>query len=278
MNSMKKVFTTINLPILRISLSSMLCLVFGIGMHSVQAQIDTTSVDTSRFESFEQEQQGRPPSYEEAKRFNLVFTRGLMLGATSLDSVPINGLGSGTYQLQGGFKIHLPGHLVGFRLSPGITWTRLAYNQNDLKTFPTIEDSLGLSLERERHLLTYLELPISVFVNITKDEDGDSELFVEAGGFVGYLLSGNYKRRYPDGNDLSVVFTERGLQRLDSEWMPLQYGIFGRVGYKWAAVYYRFRLTSLLDDFTNASRRPINSEAYRNPPFPPMELGISIFL
>ncbi|MEM9984524.1 MAG: outer membrane beta-barrel protein [Bacteroidota bacterium] len=275
---MKKALTTISLPIFRMSLGGILCFILGIGMHALQAQVDSTVVDTSGFESFEKEQKKRPPSYEDAKRFNLLFTRGLMLGATSLDSVPINGLGSGTFQLQAGFKLHLPGNLVGFRLSPGITWTRLAYNQNDLKTFPTIEDSLGLSLERERHLITYLELPISVFVNITKDEDGDSELFLEAGGFVGYLLSGNYKRRYPDGNDLDVVFTERGLQRLDSEWEPLQYGVFGRIGYKWAAVYYRFRLTSLLDEFTNPLRRPIDSEAYRNPPFPPMELGISVFL
>lgn len=215
---------------------------------------------------------------DNAKRFQLLLTRGFMLGATSLDSVPLNSFGSGSYSIHGGISVNLVRNVLKMRISPGVSWTRLAYNQNDLKTYPTIPDSLGFNLERERHLLFYVDLPISFFVNLSKDEDGDSKLFLEGGGYVSYLLGANYKRRYPDGNGLTVIYLERDLQRLDSEWEALRYGIFGRIGYKWASLYYGLRLSPLLDDLTNEGRQPNGSSAYANPMIPPMEIGISIFL
>ena len=109
-----------------------------------------------------------------------------MLGATSLDTVPLNAFGSGSYSLQNAIKLNLYRNVLGLRLSPGVTWARLAYTQNDLKTFPTIPDSLNLNLTQERHQFFYIELPVSLVFNITKDEDGDSEFFVEAGGYASF--------------------------------------------------------------------------------------------
>lgn len=215
---------------------------------------------------------------EEPKRFQLLYSRGFLLDATALDSVPLNAFGSGTHSLQGGFKIHLFRNYAAVRISPGVTWLRYSYNQNDLKTYPTVPDSLPFTLERERHQLFYLEVPVSLVINITKDEDGDSEFFIEGGGYFGYLMGGSYKQRYTDANGLEVVYTERGLPGLEDEWQRLRYGVFGRVGYKWAALYYNLRFSPVLDELTNASRRPVDSDAYRNPNFPTMQLGISILL
>jgi hypothetical protein len=248
----------------------------------LHAQTDSTRTAPEGDPASEQESAATEEDYnlptDPPKVFQTIFTRGFLLGATSLDSVPLNGVGSGSYSIHGGIKINLARNIVGIRISPGVAWNRLAYSQNDLKTFPTINDSLALTPERERHLLFYADLPISFYVNLSRDEDGDSKLFLEAGGYVSYLLGASYKRKSPDGNDLTVIYLERNLQRLDEEWQALRYGVFGRIGYKWASLYFGFRLSPLLDDFTNQGRQPNGSAAYQNPTIPPMELGLSLLL
>lgn len=255
----------------------------------VWAQEDSTAVENdikSQVESGEylEDEFGDPEeeenSYEDEdpKIDQLVFSRGFMLGATSLDTVPLSGFASGTYSLQNSIKIDLFQNIIGLRLAPGVTWARLAYSQNDLKTFPTIPDSLKLNLTQERHQFFYLELPVSVVFNITKDEDGDSEFFIEGGGYASFMMAGSYKRRYINELGLDVIEEQRGLHQLQDEWQRLRYGVFGRVGYKWAALYFNLRLSPMLDEFTNEGLRPVDSEAYRNPAFPTMEAGISFIL
>lgn len=212
------------------------------------------------------------------RNFSLVFNRGLMIANSSPDSVPLNGNSSGTYSIGGGIKINLVKNVVRLRMTPSIAWTHFNYDQTNLKTFPTVGDSLPFDLTLEKHTLVFGELPVGLIFNLTTDEDGDPRFFVEAGGYIGYLLAANYKTRYKDDDGLRVKEKRRDLNNLDSELEQLRYGLYGRVGYKWASLYFSFRLSDVFDEFTNPALRPIASEQYKNPIIPPMELGITIFL
>ncbi|MEM7369389.1 MAG: porin family protein [Bacteroidota bacterium] len=211
------------------------------------------------------------------RNFSLVFNRGLMLTGSSPDSVPLNGNSSGTYSIGGGIRIPLIKDAVRLRLTPSISWTHFSYDQTNLKTFPTVADSLPQQLTLEKHTLIFGELPLGVIFNLSRDEDGDPRFFVEAGGYVGYLLGANYKTRFKDSEGLRVKNKRRDLEGIESEFERLRYGLYGRVGYKWAALYFSYRLSDVFDEFTNPSLRPTAFEGYKNPKIPPMEVGISVF-
>ncbi|MEM7654767.1 MAG: outer membrane beta-barrel protein [Bacteroidota bacterium] len=219
-----------------------------------------------------------PDSTDRPKNFSLVFNRGLMIAGPSPDSVPLNGTSSGTYFIGGGIRVSLWKDIVRLRITPGLAWTHLAYDQTNLKSFPTIQDSTPYDYAVEKHVLTYAELPVGVFVNLSKDEDGDTRYFVEAGGYFGYLISANYRTAYTDENGLRVKEKVRDLEQLDSEWNPFRYGVYARFGYRWASLYASWRLSDVMDEFTNAPFVPRGGEGYRNPNIPPMELGLTIFL
>jgi len=226
-------------------------------------------------------EQADPPSTDlptDPPRTNsLIITRGFMMGASAVDSVPLNGFGSGTFSIQVGIKKYLIAQRAGLRFSPGVSFTTYDYNQTDLKRFPSIPDTL-ISFEQERQNLTLLELPIGIFVDLNKDEDNDPRFFVEAGGYIGFLVGARYRSRYVDGNGLRIENRISRLQRLDSEYERLRYGIYARLGYKWASVYFGMRLTNVWDEFANDITSPTGTTDYRNPSIPPMELGISLIL
>ena len=250
-------------------MSYKILILLGILSFSVAwAQTDSTQVADSR----EMNKPTDPP-----RTNSLILTRGLMLGASAVDSVPLNGFASGTFSLQIGIKKYLIGNSAGLRFSPGVSFTTYDYNQTDIKRFPSIPDSV-INFERERQNLTFVELPIGIFVDFNHDEDGDTKFFVEAGGYIGYLLGARYQTRYSDGNGLRVDNQISRLQRLESEYQRLRYGIYARAGYKWASLYFGMRLTPVWDEFANEITSPTGSTNYVNPTIPPMELGISIIL
>lgn len=215
---------------------------------------------------------GDPP-----QTIELLFNRSFLVGANRIDTVPLNTFNSGSYSLGLSFRIPLANNLVGFRLAPSISWLRLVYNQSANKTFPTLADTLGPPLDRERHQLTALDLPVSFYYNITRDEDRDPRFFLEVGGYVGYLIGANYKQRYDD-SDIRVTNRLGQLQRLEGQFERLRYGLFGRVGFKWISLYANYRLTRVFGEFTHPELRPRASDSFRNPEIPPLELGVSILL
>jgi hypothetical protein len=211
------------------------------------------------------------------RSFSLVFNRGLMITGGRRDSVPINGSSSGSYFIGGGIKFALIGKTLGLRATPGIQLWQINYDQTSRKTFPTVPDSLPFQLTREKHVLTLPTLALSLYLNLTHDEDGDSRIFAEAGGYVGYATGIRYHQGYVDGNLQRVDIRVRDLENIPDEFKRLHYGLFGRFGFKWASLYYGMRLTDIFDEFTNPDRLPRQVAGYRNPPIPPMELGMSIF-
>ncbi|MDX2247593.1 MAG: porin family protein [Bacteroidia bacterium] len=212
-----------------------------------------------------------PPS-----RFDLVFNRGLMLVSSTQDSVPISGSNSGTFFIGGGIKFPLAKNKMGIRVTPGVAFSRIQYNQTTIKTFPTIPDSLSFTLTSEKHSLTYVELPLGFYLNISRDEDNDPKFFVEAGGYVGYLLSASYKTKYVNSDGQRVKTQVSDLEKIEAEFERIRYGLYGRLGYKWASLYYSFRLSALFDEFANDP--PRGGQGYKNPVIPPMEVGLTIFL
>ena len=200
------------------------------------------------------------------QNFQLLFNRGLVIGSVGgEDQVPINGSFSGSMFLGLSFKAHFPNNKVGARIAPGINWYKLNYQQEDQKIFPT--DSI---YDSEKHVLTYLEVPIGIFVNITKDEDGDPRLYTELGGFLGYKLSGAYKRRFDDkGRNSRLIRREvPGLE----DW---RFGIYGRLGFKRWALYYSYLLSDVFSSYEVEEGAPLDVELSFPPP---LEIGISFIL
>ena len=172
-------------------------------------------------------------------------------------------------------------NIVGLRAAPGLAWTHFAYQQSIDKTFPSIRDSVGFDYTQEKHRLLFLEMPLGVYFNITRDEDGDPLFFAEAGGYLGYLASATYKIKYRNSAGQRVLERTKDLEQItdpEIEFERLRYGVYARVGYKWFSLYYSMRLTDVFDEFTNPSLRPRNIDGYKNPTMPPMEIGLSLFL
>ncbi|MCI4668605.1 MAG: hypothetical protein MRZ79_10765 [Bacteroidia bacterium] len=216
------------------------------------------------------------------RRFSLVFARTLMLSGSSPDSVPINATGSGTYSISGGLKFFMYRDIVGLRFAPGLSWTQITYESTNLKTFPVIKDSTSNSIDQERHTIVHGEASLSLFTNLTRDEDGDPIIFLEAGGNVGYIISANYRQRFTDDNGLRHKEKLRDLETVEDangsrEFVPLKYGVFGRVGYKWAALTFQYRLSDIFDEFTDDIFLPENKVGFKNPKIPPIEIGLTIF-
>ncbi|GAB4415812.1 MAG: hypothetical protein OHK0039_24700 [Bacteroidia bacterium] len=228
------------------------------------AQTDTTRVENL--------------NTDEARNFSLVFTRGLIITDARQDTVPLNGTGSGTYVVGAGFKFPLVKNTLGLRVAPSLAITQYTYEQTAAKTYPTIADSLPYTLALERQGAVFGELPVGVYLNFNKDEDGDPRFFLEAGGYVGLLVAANYKTRYTNAEGLREKNKVRDLQKIESEWQRLRYGLYARVGYKWASLYVSYRLSEVFDEFTNEAYRPRPGEGFRNPQLPPIEVGISLFL
>lgn len=245
----------------------------------VQAQevIDTTRTETIQTEKVESEDN---LPVDMARKFSLVFNRGFQLVNKANDSIPINGASSGTFFLGGGIRIPLAGQTVGIRLSPGVSWTNISYNQTNLKQFPTqATDTTNLSVEK--HSLTHIDLPVSFFFNITRDEDGDPRVFVEVGGYASYLMAASYKTKYEDTNGLRVKEKVRDLHALEgdkAEFERLRYGIFARAGFKWFAIYADYRISDVFDEFSGTIINPQTPQGFRNPVLEPLQIGLSIFL
>jgi len=215
-----------------------------------------------------------------ARRFSLVFNRGFQLVDKQNDSIPINGASSGTFFLGGGIRIPLIKQTVGIRLTPGISWTNISYNQTNFKKFPSVaSDTINLSVEK--HGLTHIDLPVSFFFNLTRDEDGDPRIFLEIGGYASYLMAASYRIKYEDANGLRVKEKIRDLHSLEgdkAEFERLRYGMFARAGFKWFALYLDYRLSDVFDEFSGTIINPQTSPGFRNPILEPLQIGISIFL
>jgi len=222
--------------------------------------------------------EGSSLSTDPPQTFSLVFNRGFMLTGGQPDSVPLNGTGSGTYFVGAGLKFPLAQNKLGLRVAPGVSFSHITYEQTNLKAFPSVPDSLAFPLTMERHSSTWAELPVGFYMNFTRDEDDDPLFFAELGGYVGYMLAGNYKIRYNNAENLRVREKLQDLHKIESEWVRLRYGLYARVGYKWAALFISYRLSEVFDEFTNPTYRPKAVEGFRNPPIAPMEIGISVFL
>lgn len=200
-----------------------------------------------------------------------------MLASGSPDSIPLNGNASGTYSIAGGIKFPLDKkNILGIRMAPGVSWTHIQYNQTEGKTFPTVGDTLNFSVEK--HTMVFADLALSMYINLSRDEDQDRRFFLELGGYGSYLIAANYKTRFTNADGLRIKNKVRDLEQISDEWLRYRYGLFGRVGYKWAALYIGFRLSDVFDEFTNESLRPRPEETgFKNPQIPPLEVGLSLF-
>ena len=215
---------------------------------------------------------------DRASNFSLLFQRGFMLVTQKTDTVNLNGGLSGSFTLGTSFKVNLFKNVVGLRLQPGINWSKADYAQTKANTFPSVQDSFPANwiVNSEKHRFTFLELPIGLYVNLTKDEDGDPRLFLEAGGYFGYRTGSAYKLKYDDVNGeqtQTVTLKRANVPDLEN----LRYGIYGRFGYKWIAAYYSYRFSDVFRQFRTDPATGLPTP-FQYPRYAPMELGITVFL
>lgn len=255
------------------SLFSLFLLLF-VSLSVVTAQ----QVEEKPKETPKEEKVPEPLPVDRASNFSLIFQRGFMLVTEKTDTVTLNGGLSGSFTLATSFKVNLYKNVLGLRLQPGITWVKADYAQASANTFPSSPDSYedNWIVSSEKHRFTFLEFPIGLYANLTKDEDGDAKVFIEGGGYFGYKLGAMYKLKYDEvtGNQTQTVTSKRtNVPDLED----FRYGIYGRFGYKWISVYYSYRLSDVFQPFrTDPETGLPTSFAY--PRYSPMELGVSVFL
>ncbi|MEO0473859.1 MAG: outer membrane beta-barrel protein [Bacteroidota bacterium] len=246
--------------------NTMCCLLLSLLAFPLMAQENEAKTDSLQINP-----QADPP-----RTFSLVFDRGFLLtGSAQPDSVPISGNSSGTFFIGGGFRVPFGKNVVGLRITPGFAWTTHNYNQTSAKSFPTVPDSLAQSLTSESIRIGSVQLPVGVYINFSRDEDNDPKFFMELGGYAGYVTGVNYRNRFEDG--VRRVQTRiRGLEKEADEYRRLRYGLYGRLGYKWAALMIKVRLSDVYDEFANTP--PNGITGYKNPKIPPIQFGFTIQL
>ena len=220
---------------------------------------DSSLVDTSALET------------EEINVIDIIFQRSLLLGATSAETDIKNSSGSSFVGL--GFKLPLVKNKAGFRVAPGFAWMKLNYdsiNKPESNIFPDLTDSLGYTFQR--HRISYIQLPVGIYVNFNTDEKGRPQIFGEIGGYVGYRVS--RVLRYGQSSVREQQIRTKVTNIPDTR--DLQYGLYGRLGYKKIAFYGQYRLERLFapkkTDLNNVSTEILN------PTFPQLELGVTILL
>lgn len=199
--------------------------------------------------------------------FQFLIQRGILLPLPEEQAAaPLDNSASGTLLIGGSVKLNLIRNVVGLRVASGVSWYKLNYSQETGKLFPT--DSSGFLVEK--HRFTYLSGMGGLYFNITKDEDGDAKLFLEAGFMGDYKLNSTYKVKTREGGQVSKNKVE-DLPNI-TQW---RYGAYGRLGYKrWALVgsyIFSDTFTKLLPNGKTAELESLE--------FPPrLELGLSFFL
>lgn len=216
---------------------------------------------------------------EEVNVVDIIIQRGLMVGNRDITvSTPIKNT-SGTWFVGLGFKIPVIKNKAGFRLTPGLAFTKLNHDEiNSGNDFPGLKDSTK-DYFFQKHRLAYAQVPLGVYVNFTTDEKGRPQIFGELGGYVGYRIGGvlrygeNKVRIDADGEAQNQQVRTKITNIPDME--LLQYGFYGRVGYKNVAFNVNYRDPRL---FKLQRTNDLGTEVGTNPVFPQIEMGITLLL
>jgi hypothetical protein len=218
---------------------------------------------------------------EEVNVVDIIIQRGLMVGnGDTTNSTPIKNT-SGTWFVGLGFKIPVIKNKAGFRLTPGLAFTKLNYDSVNVgKEFPGLIDSTeSKDYFFQKHRLAYFQVPLGVYVNFTTDEKGRPQIFGEAGGYIGYRIGGvlrygeNKVRIDADGEAQDQQVRTKITNIPDME--PLQYGFYGRLGYKNVAFNVNYRVPRL---FKEPRTNDLGELDGTNPLFPRLELGVTLLL
>jgi hypothetical protein len=237
-----------------------------------------------------------PLELEAANTFDFIFHRDYILGSGDADTASLRG--SGSWFIGLGFKIPLAKNRMGFRISPGFNWLKLNYDHTDEdKQFPVIADTVvstlypdlnaitdpeareiaraqldamaaslrNTSYELQRQRLTYIEVPVGFYFNISKDEATQkAKAYVEAGGMVGYNISNIFKYRSNNRQDQSVQTRVNEVPDVEA----FRYGWYARAGFKKIAATFTYR-SSYIFSFEN------DLQTHK---FPQMQLGLTFML
>ena len=198
---------------------------------------------------------------EEVNVVDIIIQRSLMLGNTDTTTAIKN--------------------KAGFRLTPGLAFTKLNYDSVNVgKEFPGLIDSTeSKDYFFQKHRLAYFQVPLGVYVNFTTDEKGRPQIFGEAGGYIGYRIGGvlrygeNKVRIDADGEAQDQQVRTKITNIPDME--PLQYGFYGRLGYKNVAFNVNYRVPRL---FKEPRTNDLGELDGTNPLFPRLELGVTLLL
>ena len=202
-----------------------------------------------------------------ATSMHLTVQKGFLLGSGQ-DSVPINPSGSGSFFTGLVCDIEL-GRKWALKIKPGLNWMRVSYRNGDsTKTFPTAYNTLT---ENERHLISYVEVPVGVAYVVNRDEDGHRKFYVEGGLFAGVPIGRAYRYKVQD-DEYNQQVKIKGLKDIAG----LRYGAYGQLGYKFLYFFVSGRLSKV---FKKEVKDPyINQNISLYPLLPGFEAGVGITL
>ncbi|MEM6261781.1 MAG: outer membrane beta-barrel protein [Bacteroidota bacterium] len=187
---------------------------------------------------------------EDVSRFDLVFQRSFLLGAADA-TFPMQST-SGSYFVGLGFKFGFLNNKLGIRAQPGINWLRLNYSTNDdlfpeSSILPQDSSQQNATFEIQRHRLTYFEVPLGIYFNISQDEDLNPKAFIEAGGFISYLFAEMLKEGTRANESAPLIRTKTPEIAYIGSDQRLRYGLYARAGYRWFALFASLRLSDVFE-------------------------------
>lgn len=207
--------------------------------------------------------------------FNFILQRSFIAGAGGIDSTSISTLGSGTTTFGLGYAFNISKKFA-LQLQPQLSFFRLSYNQVEGKVFPTVKNT---ALSKEKHRITYAELPISVQYTLKRDEKKNKATYAELGGYVGLQIGSLYKIAYEETDSIynishNIVKKESGIPYTN----PLRYGVYGRVGQGFLSLFVNYRISSVFTNTRKVSNGSGGVIDKYNSRIPALEFGISFVL
>lgn len=215
------------------------------------------------------------------EKFDLMISQTFLIptGVSSRDSFPWDASRSGGLSIGASFNFPL-GKIFAFKIEPRMTWHKLSFKNNAVKSFPT--DTNLYVIEKFRGF--FLEMPIGFRINLVRNQDEKVKLFTEFGGIVGYNTGGTYKRRVED-TDGRNLWTEK-YSNFDQH-NPFRYGPYFRLSTNWIGIHAFYRVSDLFQsgavffDPLGTGKFEDNNGTNYSFPYPkitPLEIGVFLML
>ncbi len=202
-----------------------------------------------------------------SERFDIVFNRTFLAGASTFEEVPLNQT-SGTTGLHFSFNVLLnPRYSI--RVQPGVSFVKFNIEDGSTGLGAALSDTLG---SRYKLRLFYAELPVLLGLSF-RDDTLRLRSLLEVGLTAGYRISTSLKAQTTTADGFDQKVRQEG--RYSDVAATWRIGALVRFSYRFAGLMVYYRLTDIWRSDAQLEG-PGGLQAY--PQFPPLEIGLSFNL